>query len=313
MPAEAVGMTATVRTTSDPQGEARQVLAAGGRLLLFGATDSGKSTTAAGAAAACGAAMIGADPGSPAFGPPGAAVRATYVNGGWCTEDIEGLCTLDAGHHRVALILAVARLVARAPSGPLALDAPGVTRGLVGADVLVGLAEAAHVDAVLVLAEDARDAAGIPELLARGIAVVLARPLAAARRRPSQERAVARTASWEAYLGNAARLELPRSQVTLVGMPPEQDDAWPGRQAALLDSAGRTVALAEVLAADSRGFALRCPSVAADKPASLLVRDAQRAADGLLRTRARKLPPPPAPQALEERIGHRHDDEGDRQ
>jgi glyoxylase-like metal-dependent hydrolase (beta-lactamase superfamily II) len=70
---------------------------------------SGKSTLAAGLAAKLGEAgrpcwCIGADSGSPAFGPPGAVSLARWQGGAWQTADLEALCSLDAGRQCALLV-----------------------------------------------------------------------------------------------------------------------------------------------------------------------------------------------------------------
>jgi energy-coupling factor transporter ATP-binding protein EcfA2 len=72
------------------------------RILLIGAPGAGKSTLAAELATrfardgnGCG--CIAWDPGSPAFGPPGAVSVGTWREERWRLLDHEPLCTLDAG------------------------------------------------------------------------------------------------------------------------------------------------------------------------------------------------------------------------
>ena len=83
------------------------------RVLFVGSPGSGKSTLAAqiaavlaqqGAACTC----IGGDPGSPAFGVPGAVCLGGWTASGWECTDLEPLCTLDAGRFRLPLIQALA-------------------------------------------------------------------------------------------------------------------------------------------------------------------------------------------------------------
>jgi hypothetical protein len=68
------------------------------RVLLVGAPGSGKSTLAAALADGLGAVgrvcrCISADPGTPAFGPPGALALGERADGGWLTLALEPLCT----------------------------------------------------------------------------------------------------------------------------------------------------------------------------------------------------------------------------
>jgi polynucleotide 5'-kinase involved in rRNA processing len=72
------------------------------RILLFGESGIGKSTLAVEMARALDGAdrrclCIGADPGSPAFGVPGAVCLGIWRNNSWRPLDFEALCSLDAG------------------------------------------------------------------------------------------------------------------------------------------------------------------------------------------------------------------------
>jgi ribonuclease Z len=126
------------------------------RALLFGQPGIGKSTLARELAAALEAAgrrccCLGADPGSPRFGVPGAVCLASWEGGDWRMLGYEALCTLDAGRFRLPLVAAVQRLVADRPKGTLLIDGPGVVRGTAGAELLHALAEAGKVDLVMAL------------------------------------------------------------------------------------------------------------------------------------------------------------------
>ena len=108
------------------------------RVLLFGETGSGKSTLAAGMAQALNRAgnscdLIGADPGSPLFGVPGAVCLVNWQKDGWRLVALEALCSLDAGRFRLPLVSAVRGLARRSDRGMLLVDAPGVVRGVGGA------------------------------------------------------------------------------------------------------------------------------------------------------------------------------------
>ncbi len=256
------------------------------RVLVAGPTGRGKTTLVTALAAATGREVVTADPGQPAFGPPGAVARAAWRDG-WVIRAVEPLGTLDVFRFRLPLVLAVRRL-ARAP-GAVLVDAPGVYRGPVAGELIAALAEAAAVDAVVILARgdeadtlsDAVAAAGLPALRYA--------PSHAARDAPREERAARRTARWDAWLGDAADVRLP--PVPVLGAP-EDPETWPGRQVVLL---GARSSLAEVTGFEGGALTVRGPAVAA--PRAVLVRDARRER-GLLHTSRPGGPQePPAPVA----------------
>jgi len=126
------------------------------RVLLFGPMGIGKSTLALQLASALAASdrscyCLNADPGSPAFGPPGAVSLAAWQQARWQVTDYAALCTLDAGRFRLPLVTAARMLAARLPAGPALIDTPGVVRGVAGRELLHGLVEATAAEAVLAL------------------------------------------------------------------------------------------------------------------------------------------------------------------
>ena len=136
------------------------------RVLLFGQPGIGKTTLAAGLAAQLLADRrhvwgLGADPGSPVFGVPGAVCLGIWREQGWSLRRMAGLCSLDAARFRLPLVSAVRALAEEVSDGVLLLDAPGVCRGIAGAELLTSLVQAADIDLVLALLR--RDA---PPLLA---------------------------------------------------------------------------------------------------------------------------------------------------
>lgn len=274
---------------AQPERLAREVL--GRRVLVTGAMGLGKSTLVAalareldqdGVRVHC----ISADPGSPAFGVPGALSLGSWWEASWVTQTMVGLCTLDAGRFRLPLVAALRRL-ARTVQGPMLVDAPGVVRGVAGAELLLGMAEAGGVDLILHLHRAGRPLCLEQELRALGVQIVLVEAPGEARAPGQGARARQRTRLWERYLADAAEQTIPLSEVALIGTPPPRSvpEAWVGRQVAW-EAAGRTVALGEVLGLEAGGLLRlrlgRRPSPG--EPPTLLVRDAGRDPSGRLNT-----------------------------
>ncbi len=274
------------------------------RVLLFGETGIGKSTLAATLAHALQGAgrramCIGADPGSPAFGVPGAVCLGEWDGKDWRLVDLEALCTLDAGRFRLPLIAAAKRLATQQTSGVLLVDAPGVVRGVAGAELLLGLVEALDIDVILALTRAGQSLPLANELAAIQREVFIVPASLAAHRPGKRRRARERTWLWEAYLANGEQHRIRLSDVQLIGTPPPIDAAtvWNGRQVALL-ARSRTLAMGEVLASDANSICIRAP-VDVGNANALLLRDAKRGEDGLLNTAkpfgsaiAYYLPPP---------------------
>ncbi|ROR34956.1 MBL fold metallo-hydrolase [Inmirania thermothiophila] len=262
----------------DPAGLA--AVAAGGAVLVGGPPGCGKSTLVAALADALGGARaLGLDPGNPAFGPPGALALARRSAGRWRLERIAALCTLDAARFRLPLAEA-ARSLRPEEAGPLLVDLPGLVRGVAAAELLDAAVRLLGVAAVIWVGE----AAGLgAELDALGVPLWRVAAPPGAHRAPPAERARRRTARWARWLAGAAARTLPWAGLRAVGTPPPLGPAWRGLQIGFLAD-GATVGLGEVEAADAEGLRVR---VAGRTSPTALVRDAARAPDGLLRTRAR--------------------------
>jgi ribonuclease BN (tRNA processing enzyme)/energy-coupling factor transporter ATP-binding protein EcfA2 len=302
----------------NPAALAERLLGGGSRVVIYGAMGSGKSTLAAAlgrAAAVHGgtAYCIGADPGSPAFGVPGAVSLGVWAGDGWRRLQSEPLCTLDAARFRLPLIQAVARLAtavtgergtAPAPrQAPLLLDAPGVVRGVAGAEILLGLADAVRASAVLVLRPE-DDAGPLDDELAALPCPAYRVPAhPAAHPVPHGERKRRRSHLWHRHLVGARVRRLSLDHLAVVGTAPPRSagGAWRGRQIALLRR-GAALALGEVVALDGTALVVRTPPLP-EAPDGLLMRDACRGRDGLLVTAPRAGPgaPPRGPEAARQR------------
>jgi len=268
-------------------------LEAGGHVLLAGAPGAGKSTLAARLAAHAATAgidvgCIGCDPGSPAFGPPGAVCTGDWDGGSWRLVDVEPVCTLDAVRFRLPLAQAVVRLLDRSARRAWLIDGPGAVRGVPGAELVTALATAARATLVVLLERFGRGDGLASELRALGFRVVTVPAAPEAHAPGKRARARDRTASWDAYLAKGAfEQELDLDSLTVIGTPPprEAPSAWPGRQVALLNEQ-TCVAFGEVLALHG-GLARVRVRGDAKAATALLIRDARRASDGRLGTAER--------------------------
>jgi ribonuclease Z len=274
---------------AEPSAIIDAVLRADRRVLFLGQPGTGKSTLVRALAGALGETgrtswCIGADPGSPQFGVPGAVCLGRWHGEGWALARVEALCTLDAGRFRLPLVGAVARLVQRMPAGVLLLDGPGVVRGIAGAELLSGIAQAAAIEVVVVLAREGSPVPLAAELAALPVEAVAVRAASGARRPGERARAKARTALWDAYLAAGRYGSIALAEAQIIGTPPpvHAAAAWTGRQIALLDG-DRTIAMGEVTALEAGVLRARLQE-GAGAAATLLVRDAGRFADGRLGT-----------------------------
>jgi ribonuclease BN (tRNA processing enzyme) len=258
------------------------------RALLLGPSGSGKSTLATALATRLGALgrtvrCLAADPGSPAFGVPGSLSLGEWRDGAWSAQQLEALCTLDAARFRLPLTSAAGTLARAVETGTLLIDAPGVVRGVAGAELVESLVRATNTDLILVLNRPDRPLTLGDELEELGVELAWIRADDQARRPGSHTRARRRTRLWDLYLKGGAVHRVPLDALTLLGTPPRRaPEAWQGKQVAFLDR-GRAPVLGEVLGLEDDTLRVLLPR-RGQASATLLVRDACRGNDGLLAT-----------------------------
>ena len=258
------------------------------RVLLFGQPGIGKTTLAAAIATQLfsdnrSVWCLGADPGSPKFGIPGAICLGSWKKAGWSLQRSEALCSFDAARFRLPLVSAVRTLVTEVTDGSLLLDAPGVIRGVAGAELLTSLVQAADIDMVLVLLRQDQLPPLAHELQTLGIEVAFISAAENATRPTKIRRAQNRTRLWDLYLDKTQVHRLYFQQLQTVGTPPRKaPEAWMGKQVAFFER-NHTVSMGEVTDADNQTLWIRLPSPHLPTH-TLLVRDACRDASGLLNT-----------------------------
>ncbi|MCC5859540.1 MAG: hypothetical protein JJT90_15385 [Ectothiorhodospiraceae bacterium] len=283
-------MTAPALLSFSPDHRLRVLMAGHRRIMLTGAPGTGKTTLAADAARhlateGIGCHYLGADPGQPGAGLPGALTLAIWEDGHWRVLALEALCTLDAGRFRLPLLMAAGRLASRIPHGHLLIDAPGVVRGNPGAELLPALAEASGAEAVVILAPQGADPPLLAEHRATGRTLLTLRSSPKARRPGPTVRARRRTGPWDDHLAQGEERVMDLEGIPVVGAPPPRHaaPAWTGRQIGLLDGHGQTLGMGEIVALNGQALRIRAPATG-EAVAALVVRDARRGDDGLLGT-----------------------------
>lgn len=245
---------------------------------------------------------LNCDPGLPGFGVPGTVSLGRFDGHKWHVLATEPLCSLDAGRFRLPLLLAVTRLLTRAPPGPLFLDSPGVVRGVGGAELIPALVTASGAGLCLLLCPEDKPFPLAGELAALPVRLIRLTPSAHAHTLARPERVRLRNQLWQAHMAHSSQLELATDGLALLGTPPSLDNpaAWQGRQVALLcNGEFKTLACISGAAPHLLQLQVAAPPGPVNQ---LLVRDAA-IRDGQLRT-LRKPPalPDKAPRATEVRV-----------
>ncbi|MCP4992255.1 MAG: hypothetical protein GY934_00495, partial [Gammaproteobacteria bacterium] len=234
------------------------------RVLLFGQPGVGKTTLATTLASQLftdrrSVWCLGADPGSPKFGIPGAICLGSWKKAGWSLQKSEALCSFDAARFRLPLVSAVRTLATEVTDGSLLLDAPGVISGVAGAELLTSLVQAADIDMVLVLLRQDQTPPMAHELQTLGIELAFISAADKATRPTKTRRAQNRTRLWDLYLDRTEVHRLFFRQLQTIGTPPRRaPEAWIGKQVAFFER-NHTVSMGEVADADNQTLWIRLP------------------------------------------------------
>jgi ribonuclease Z len=247
-------------------------LTQGQRVMLLGASGSGKSSLIHAALAALPhVPCLTADPGRPTMGCPGALALGHLEDGVWRPSRLAPVATLDPVRHRLPILTATASLARSAP-GALVLDTPGVLRGGGAGELHRALAEVAGIDHVLLLDADPAQLTICADWFA-GLPLTLSRhdPHPAARALTDGQRHEARRSAWMAAQQGAAREVWSRGALTFIAAPPEDlvDHIF-----AAYGAAGELLGMGYVVAAAGDELVVSLRRTAPGQPRAILLRDA---------------------------------------
>jgi ribonuclease BN (tRNA processing enzyme) len=258
-----------------------------GRTAIFmGAPGAGKSSLLSAVAdrLPAHARALCADPGSPTFGAPTTVSLAHRENGCWHVDDYEAIGSLDAGKYRVSILGAVSRLLEHDAPATLLVDAPGLYRGGIAREFLTHLAAVTGADLAIYLVDDPAQAPLMPTARAAGLEIWLRKPAARASTPSKSERRRARTAAWDAFLDGCDTHLLDLAALHAATGSPAGDASLVGRIVGLGRPDGRVDHAGEIIAADDDLLQVRSPVESRSRITSILVRDAGRGPEGLVRT-----------------------------
>lgn len=259
------------------------------RILIFGDTGTGKSTLATQLATQLlnkGALvrLLDADPGSPAFGIPGCLSlhsldRYESNTPVWQLQDLEPLCSLDAGRFRLPLITALNLLMEREKQRPqsyLLIDTPGVTRGVGATELLPALIQTTQADLVVVLVQADLPAPLSDELSRNGVEVLFLDSDPKAQKPSKSEINQHRTQRWLDYLHPAQKRCFRWEQLQITGLLPtlSNHEAWIGRLVALKNNQ-RTLGMGQIAVVNDEEISVTTPVPMEAEVHQLLIRDAK--------------------------------------
>lgn len=230
------------------------------RILLMGASGRGKSTLSGDIARALDRRadalpiyLLHTDPGRVLEGsPPGALTLARWQHEGWHTLHMHHLASLDALRFRTALLGGARELMARIPEQDtchILIDTPGVLRGAIAAELLLGLWQVLTAARCILLYKkesEIKNLQSIDALEAHGVKPLLvhAHPMA---RRPSKSTIHAqRMLQWQTYLTPCAvTTSLCRHPLAIhhIVPPQDHDEASAGHFAVAFDAQGSQLGL----------------------------------------------------------------------